>query len=36
MFQLLGTDGRQGNVLERTLTLPDRIRDNVDGHLARF
>jgi hypothetical protein len=36
MLQLLGTGRRQGDVLERTATLPDRTRDNVDEHLARF
>ncbi len=36
MLQLLGTDGRQGDVLTGTATMTDRIRDNVDEHLARF
>ena len=36
MLQLLGTDGRQGDVLDRTLTPTDRIRDNVDGYLTRL
>jgi hypothetical protein len=32
MLQLLGTGDQQGDVLERTATLLDGTRDNVDGH----
>ena len=35
-IQMLGTDGWQGGVLNRTATMSDRIRDNADGLFEQF